>query len=175
MIKLTRSGILLLLVCFFMFVASLQSDTRLLMMILGLVFSLFIVNLFSALRSCFSLKLTAPPIIFARENEHIRSTWDLSNSSKFRIGHITIKNKIGDFFKIALIDGKSLVHLSPDCRLDKRGHYPYDELIIESSFPFGLISASCHIKAQGEIIVFPAVYPCSSPPAAGFEPVVGGK
>ena len=55
-----------------------------------------------------------------------------------------------------------------------RGVFSFRGLEVESAYPFGLFAYTRRIPSDGEILVYPRVYACTSPKAAGFEPMVGG-
>jgi uncharacterized protein (DUF58 family) len=53
--------------------------------------------------------------------------------------------------------------------------YPLSTLSVASTWPFGLVCYRRPVAVQGEIVVYPAAYPCEAPQAAGYEPMLGGS
>jgi uncharacterized protein (DUF58 family) len=81
----------------------------------------------------------------------------------------------GDFFQIGTVEAGNAVHITPQATFEKRGVYPFSALRLHSAFPFGLIGYQRALDCEGEVVVHPGVYPCAPPPAAGFEPMLGGR
>lgn len=77
--------------------------------------------------------------------------------------------------RIGAVPAGGKAFLTPDLVLPRRGVYAFANLRLISSYPFGLVRWARGLDVTGEILVFPAVYACAAPPAAGFEPMVGGK
>ena len=57
----------------------------------------------------------------------------------------------------------------------RRGVYPHGATIVSTRFPFGLVEVNRSVSLDGRTIVHPDIYRVSSPEAAGFDVMVGGK
>jgi len=174
-IKLTKLGysFLGLIILFYFF--SLISQIGLLYFIIGIVLGCYVINFIGALRSINRLEVNLPELIKTVESNRIITPITLNNRSLFQIGLITISSEFGSLVKIKSLPGGKKVHISPDIIFDVRGVYKLSHLKISSIFPFGFIMVSKTLSLKGEIVVYPAVYNCPAPAAAGVGPVVGGK
>ena len=174
-LRLTKSGycFLGLIILFYFF--SLMSQIGLLYFIIGIVLGCYVINFLGALRSIKNLEVALPELIKTVESKRISTPVGLKNRSLLQIGLIKINSEFGTLLKIKRLSGKSSVHVSPDIMFDVRGVYNLSGLRISSIYPFGFIEASKLLKLKGKVIVYPAVYNCPAPAAAGVEPVIDGK
>ncbi len=171
----TIMGSCFMLLGFILYVVSMQSYSGLLLLILGIVFGLYILNTFGAVRSGRALRFIAPSSVVCTEGEALRGTWEIENPSKHLAGHSTLLSPFGPLLRVGSVPPGDSVHLTPDLSLSRRGVYPFGKLQLETTYPFGLMRVQRNLPIEGEIVVHPFVYKCPSPPAAGFEPTVGGK
>ena len=171
----TVMGSSLVLLCFMLYLVSMQSYSGLLLLILGLLFGVYVINLVEAYRSCRALSFHPPANVTCTEGETLKGTWEIGNETTHATGTASVFSPFGEVLRVGPVEPEDTVHVTPELRLSRRGVYPFRRLHVESTFPFGLIRASRRLSVAGEIVVYPAPYPCAAPPAAGFEPMVGGK
>jgi uncharacterized protein (DUF58 family) len=171
----TKTGIVFIGLMFLIYIGSMQTDSGLLFMLLGILFSCYVINAFGAWRSARSFQLTPPASVTGTEGIPVRGSWTLGNDSKQTIGNLEVKSTQGSLFRVAALAPKETVHITPKLQIDDRGVHKYADLQLSSTFPFGLIRCRRPLSATGEIVIFPAVYACEAPQAAGFEPMLGGR
>lgn len=174
MIKLTKSGATFLVLMGLLYLSSLQSQSGLLFFIIGILFGCFVLNLFYARRSLKSIEVQFSFSITMMEGEKSRVPIGLKNLSETPQGMLEISSSYGRILNMGVFPGREQVHLFPEISFRTRGVYPFSKFKISTSFPFGLIKVSKKISREGEFLVLPKVYPCISPPAGGFEPMLGG-
>ena len=168
-------GSMLLFLAFFLYVASMQSASGLLLLILGILFAIYLLNVVQAIRSCRALRVEPPPTMTGTEGEPLRDRWRVRNTGRGGAGHATITGSLGPLVQVGALAAGAIARLTPKLVLPVRGVYPLRELSLVSTYPFGLIQCRKPLALSGEIVIYPAVYPCPAPPAAGFEPMVGGR
>ncbi len=173
--KITRSGSLLVLLSFLLYVASITSRSGLLFLILGILFGAFVISFIGSIMSCRRIRVIPAVSQNCCEGETLQESWTIVNSSSAQAGFVELWGEFGTILRVGCLPGGETVHLTPELKMSRRGAYPYDRLALTSSFPFGLFTYSERRKLTGEIVVYPAPYSCPSPPAAGFEPMLGGK
>jgi uncharacterized protein (DUF58 family) len=174
MITPTKSGWGFLGLMFMLYLSSMQSQSGLLFFIIGILAACFVLNIIKARNSLKKIKFQLPEKIKMVEGKQSTVTMEVENTSSQTQGIIDIIAKFGKVFRIGAIPQNSTCHLFPDITFPVRGVYPLSKLKIESTFPFGLMKIRKRISQKGSIVVVPAVYPCQSPPADGFEPMTGG-
>lgn len=174
--RISKMGIGLIFLGFFLYIASLQATSNLLLLILGIVGACFVGNLIEARHAVRKLKVQPPKRLTGTEGGRAKGAWKLENPGGRTLGLAELLGPAGTFFRVGAIPAGHTVHVSPDLNLPRRGVYPYGRLQLRSSYPFGLLSWSHRLgDVEGEIIAYPEAYPCEAPPAAGFEPMVGGR
>lgn len=175
MIKPTKTGITVLTVGICLYLVSIQAVAGLLFLLLGILFGCLAVNIFKARNATKCLKLTPPESLSAGEGELLNSAWTVENTSSSDIGHIDVISMWGSLLRIHCLGSHEVRHITPKLRFNLRGVYQLSEIKLESSYPFGLIKFWSRLNCRGEIVVFPSVYTCNPPKAAGFEPMLGGR
>jgi uncharacterized protein (DUF58 family) len=173
--KITRAGSLLVLLAFLLYMASITSRSGLLFLILGIIFGVFVISFIGAIMSCRRIRVIPAASQNCCEGETLQESWTIANSSSAQAGFVELWGEFGTILRVGCLPGGETVHLTPELKMSRRGAYPYDRLALTSSFPFGLVSYSERRRLDGEIVVYPAPYQCPVPPAAGFEPMLGGK
>ncbi len=174
-IKLTKPGLSFLGLIFLFYNFTLISEIGLLFIIIGIIIGCYFVNVISAYRTIQNISINDIGTIRPFEKRRISSAVEILNKSKSQSGFFCINSLYGIVSKIGSIPGKSRRHIAPELVFQQRGVYKIENLILESTFPFGLIKVNKTIKSQGEFIVYPLVYDCYPPHAAGFEPMFGGS
>ncbi len=176
MIYLSKLGVSFIGLGFVLYLVALQSSSGLLFLVLGILAGCYLVNLVSAWRAARHLDLRPPANMTGREGEAITGTWEVANTTRETLGLTEARSPWGMLFRIGALAGGECIHITPDLlTLPKRGVYPFNSLSLVSSYPFGMIRCTRKLEVSGEFIVYPAVYRCQVPLAAGFEPTVGGK
>lgn len=175
MIYLSKLGGSFIGLAFMLYLVSLQTQSGLLFLILGILFGCYVINLAAARRTVKHLKLTPPETMRGREGEKINGTWQVENPSRHTLGLTEAASPWGKLFRLGALGPGDQAHLSPELIFPTRGVYPMHSLKLISSYPFGLVRYLKWLKISGEFIVYPRAYNCPPPRAAGFEPMVGGK
>ncbi|MFT5127857.1 MAG: hypothetical protein ACI8W8_001464 [Rhodothermales bacterium] len=174
MFRLSKLGLACIALGFMLYLASLQAQSGLLFLLLGLILACYLIN---AWRACLStcLDLAPPQNMTASEGQSMSGTWTVANDGKRPAGLVDVRAPWGEFFQIGTVESGDAVHITPNTTFEKRGVYPFSSLRLHSAFPFGLVSFQRALDCTGEVVVHPGVYPCAPPPAAGFEPMLGGR
>lgn len=174
MVKPTKTGIIFIFLMGLLYLSSMQSQSGLLFFVIGILFGCFVLNVYFAQRSLKNIEITFPFAIKMMEGEKSRVAIGVKNLSPSPQGMIEITSNYGKILNMGVLNGDEQVHLFPEISFSIRGVYHFSTFKISSSFPFGLIKVSRKITRDGEFVVLPKVYPCLSPPAGGFEPMLGG-
>ena len=175
MIGVTKRGWAFLGLCGLLYLASMQTTTGLLFLVLGVLFACYVVNQLASWYCVNRLQLDAPKHMRGCEGSTIHGRWTVTNPTSRVLGLAEIKSSWGRLLKIGVLEPGTRRVVCPQLTLPKRGVYPYDKLRLTSAFPFGLIRSERHLPLHGEIIVHPAVYPCPPPRACGLELTLGGR
>ncbi len=173
--QLTKTGIGFILLSLVLYLSSVQTQSGLLFLVIGILFGCFVVNIAESRKSLKLLKFGRFKALRAVEGEPVTMPLEVSNPSRSPAGMVEVNSKYGNLFKLGTIGAKSVYHVSPEISFPRRGIYPFDKLILRSTFPFGLVRAAKYLKQSGEFIVYPKLYPAPCPKASGFEPMVGGS
>lgn len=173
--RLTAQGKLLLFLCGVLYLASLTSQSGLLLLPIGLLLGCLAVNFFLARRALRQLELEVPPEVHTAEGEPISDPWKIHNRAASRAGFVSAESSAGVLFRQASLGPRSSATVLPTVVGARRGVYPHQEIRLASTFPFGLVKALRKVQLPGELVVHPALYEVTPPKAAGLDPVVGGK
>jgi uncharacterized protein (DUF58 family) len=173
--KITRAGWLLILLTFLLYLASMTSRSGLLFLILGIIFGVFVISFVGAIMSCRRIQIIPAISQNCTEGETLQESWTIVNSSSAQAGFVELWGEFGTILRVGCLPKGQTVHLTPELKMARRGAYSHKQLALTSTFPFGLVSYSEGRELDGEIVVYPAPYPCPEPPASGFEPMLGGK
>ena len=158
-----------------LYLVSLQTQSGLLFLVLGILFGCGVVNALAAARTVRRLRVVPPARITAVENEPVREPWQVHNPGRGRAGTAQVRGAWGMLLRVSSLAPHETMHVTPGLAFPRRGVYSFASLAVVSGAPFGLLRCRRRLAASGEIIVYPAAYSCTPPPAAGFQPVVGGK
>lgn len=151
-----------------------RSLSGLLFLIIGIIIGCYVINIIKAFTSIRNLRIADIPTIRITEKKETSVAIALSNQSSSDIGMFKLVSPYGTLFKIGTVPCKSTLHVSPETTFSTRGVYKLSQLNLHSAYPFGFIECSKRLTLDGEFVVFPAIYDCPTPPAAGYEPMVGG-
>lgn len=171
----TRLGNTLILLSFMLYLASMSSGSGLLLLVLGILFAMYLLNIAGAIRGCSSIRFAPPVSVTCTEGEKLTEVWEVQNRSNFDAGLVKVDAPFGPILKVGIIPGGKSAHVTPNLLLPRRGVYQYRKLKAACSFPFGLVECRRSLPIAGEIVVYPSTYQCDPPAAGGFEPMVGGK
>lgn len=174
MMWLTKTGAGFVGLSVLLYLASMQSTTGLLFLLLGVVFACFVINLLGARQNLRQLEVVLPASLSGTEGEPLDGYATVRNRGRRNGGLAEVTGQMGSFLKIGPLPPQETLQARSQLTMPRRGLYTYRDLRLSSAFPFGLIRAAKRLDAAGEIVVYPRVYPCDSPPASGFEPVLGG-
>ncbi len=171
----TKFGLSVMLMCCGLYMVSMQAKSGLMLLILGLVFACLVMNLFAALRAARALRVQPPPAVRCTEGEAGPDAWLLRNDAALAGGFVEVSLAGRKLLRAGSMAPGEELFVAPENVFQRRGVYSFDRLRVTSSYPFGLVTAGSSLPLPGEMLVRPAVYECPVPPAAGFEPVVGGS
>ena len=175
MIRLTRTGKMFLGVLVLFYLASLTSQSGLLLLLVGIFFGCYVVNLFLAGRSLKQLDLQTPKSVHLSEGQRMTQPWTLINHANRPAGLVTVESSEGPMFRLAALAARGKISVAPDLIYWKRGVYSYSQVHLATIYPFGLVKVSRPMDLPGEVVVYPAVYETQSPRAAGYDVMLGGK
>ncbi|MEW6306563.1 MAG: DUF58 domain-containing protein [Verrucomicrobiota bacterium] len=175
MIRLTQTGWLFLGVAVALYLASLTSQSGLLLMPIGILIGCYVVNFFAARRAVKNIEVHTPESVHLGEGQRMSQPWKLINRSEKPAAFLQANSTAGTLFSLGSLAPEGEAHLVPELVFGRRGVYEYAEVTLSSLQPFGLVKAARRLKLPGEIIVHPALYPTYTPKAAGYDVMVGGK
>src|SRR5436190_1884709 len=141
-LRLTRTGKIFLWVIVAMHLASITSQSSLLIWLVGLIAGVLAVNLVAAVRSVRNVALRAPTRIVVEQGTAPTEPWHLTNRGKGAARLVRVECKGRDWLKIAEIAPGKTVAAAPLNVFEKRGVYSLGEASLASSFPFGLIKST---------------------------------
>lgn len=172
---LTKVGKLFLGLMLMFYIASVTSQSGLLLLFIGLISGCYIVNWSFARRNVQNLKVAAPQLVQLVEGESPREPWRIHNTSSKHAEGIDLLHEAGLLFRLPIVKTGESLSITPKLIYDRRGVYPNAEVTLSSSAPYGLIRATRKLQLPGELIVLPRVYETSSPASAGLDAISGGK
>jgi uncharacterized protein (DUF58 family) len=171
----THSGYLFLAVLMALYLASITSQSGLLLLLIGILTACFFINFSQARQAVRHVKIIPPAATHLSEGERLSQPWKITNHGKHTAGLLEALTKAGPLFRVASLAPSESAHPVPSLVFQRRGVYPCGEVRVATSFPFGLVRAERAQDLAGEMVVYPALYPAPSPPAAGYDLMVGGK
>ena len=155
--------------------SSISSQSGLLLVPIGVLVGCFLINVFSARSALANLRLTAPEVERAVEGRTPDKGWLAKNVGSSPLSGIDVIADGELLFQIPWIDAGGEVHPVSHRVHSHRGVYPHGATIVSTRFPFGLVEVNRSVSLDGRTIVHPDIYRVSSPEAAGFDVMVGGK
>ena len=175
MIRTTRNGNIILAVSFVLYLASMTSQSGLLLFPIGIILGCFIVNFFGARRSAREIKVEPAKTVHLAEGEKLSQPWRFSNPTSKALGFVGVRNENGPLLRLGALEPGQSASLVPAATFTRRGVHRFSDLVLTSYYPFGLIRVARKLEIPGEVVVYPAVYETRVPAAAGYDSVVGGK
>ncbi len=173
--RLTPAGWLFLGIVVLLYGASITSQSGLLLAPAGIILGCLGVNLYSAWRTLHRLEVTAPPTAHVVEGHRLTQPWHVRNAGRSAAAFVTAESAAGCLFKLPQLAPGTELSVVPELQYHRRGVFAWDQFRLVSTFPFGLIQFTRRLALAGEVVVHPAVYPVTTPRAAGFDVMVGGK
>jgi uncharacterized protein (DUF58 family) len=158
-----------------LYVASITSQSGLLLVPAGVVLGCFAVNFLSSWRALRSLELTAPASAHTVEGQRLNQPWHLRNVGKSAVALVTAESAAGCLFKLPQLAASTDASVVPELQFHRRGVFAHDQVRLATAFPFGLVRVTRRLVVAGEVVVHSAVYPVVAPRAAGYDAMVGGK
>ncbi|MCX8158006.1 MAG: DUF58 domain-containing protein [Verrucomicrobiae bacterium] len=173
--RLTRPGALVMLASLAFALAALTSQSSLLVMLCGLLLGCLSLNAWRAWQALQQVQVTAPAVSHAEEKRAPQEPWTLVHGGRSAISTLRVVHPEGILFALPLLSPGESRHLVPQWCPSRRGVYHWRDVRLETTHPFGLVLGRRRLALNGELVVFPALYPASSPLAAGYDAMVGGK
>jgi uncharacterized protein (DUF58 family) len=173
--RLTSIGKLFLGLMFLFYVASVTSQSGLLLLLIGLLAGCFIVNWSFATRNARYLKVTPPLDVYLVEGETPTQPWKFENPISKHAEVMEILHGDQVLFRLPVVKTHEALSAVPQLKYERRGVYPNAQVTICSAAPYGLIRASKQTRLPGDVVVFPRVYEVESPAATGVEMISGGR
>lgn len=173
--RLTKVGKLFLALMLMFYIASVTSQSGLLLLFIGMIGGCFVVNWFFARRSVRSLEIGAPKLVQLVEGESPREPWRVHNASSKNAEGIDLLHQAGLLFRLPVVKYGETVSILPKLIYERRGVYPNAEVSLSSSAPYGLVRATRMLQLPGELVVLPRVYDAAPPASAGLDFISGGR
>ncbi|MDB4459171.1 DUF58 domain-containing protein [bacterium] len=171
----TKTGWIFLVGSFLLYMASLTSQSGLLLFPIGILVGCFFYNIFESRKVLKYLQVDAPDVVRVAEGGKSSQAWKIRNSGKSVIGMFRIMMDDRILIRVGRMAPGGEQSVVPETIFEKRGVHHWSELMVECFYPFGLLRLRRRLLIEGEAVVYPAVYSCAVPPAAGFDVMVGGK
>lgn len=172
--RLTKKGISLLIVLLFFYAISIQAQSGLLFLFTGIILGCFMLNYKEAKRSLKALRVSGLESLKSSENRKFPNALTIRNTSRRPAGMFRLGTAFGELCRAGTIMPLNEHRTMPETVFTKRGIYKFSEIILSSTYPFGLLRRYEKFEEEGRFVVYPFVYECQAPAAAGFEPVTGG-
>jgi uncharacterized protein (DUF58 family) len=156
-------------------IASITSQSGLLIWVVGLICGCFVVNAIGAVRSVGKIRLGVHNRMFVEEGSTPREPWKLINEGKRKARLITVESNGQRWLAAAEVPAGETVAIPPRDIFKKRGAYSLRTAYLVSMYPFGLVQARRRTDSDAEVLVFPKLYDAPVPEVRGLDPMVGGK
>jgi uncharacterized protein (DUF58 family) len=173
--RLTPLGRLFLGLMLLFYVASVTSQSGLLLLFIGLLGGCFVVTWSFSTRTVKYLRVTPPQEVYMEEGGTPTQPWRFENVASKHAEIVEVLHEEKVLFRIPVVKSKEWVSLVPDIVYKRRGVYPNASVTLSCAAPYGLIRATRQLQLPGEVVVFPRVYPAEAPASAGTEMISGGK
>ena len=173
--RVTPIGKLFLGLMFLFYVASVTSQSGLLLLLIGLLGGCFIVTWSFSTRTVKYLRVSPPQEVYLVEGGTPVQPWRFENLASKNAEVVEVLHEEKALFRIPVVKTKESVSLVPSIVYKRRGVYPNAQVTLSCAAPYGLIQATRKLQLPGEVIVFPKVYDVESPAAAGIDMISGGR
>jgi len=175
MIRLTQTGKLFLGVSVILYLASLTSQSGLLLLVIGLLLGCYLINLITAWRAVHHLEIHPPRSVQVREGARLNQPWHVVNRSSHQASLLELRSGRDVLFRLAVLEAHGEKHILPEMIFARRGVYVHADIRLVSAGPFGFVTVARKLDLPGEVVVYPALYEVPEPRAAGYDLMVGGK
>ena len=175
MTRLTRTGWVVLGVAFVMYMASMTSQSGLLLFPIGTLIGCYVVNYFVARRIAKGLVVEPPASAHLSEGQSLSQPWRIENPGVNVAGYVRLQSPAGPLLRIGALRPKEVSHQVPKLQFDRRGVFRNEDVTAFSFYPFGLVRVGRRKPLAGEVVVHPAIYETLPPRASGYDAMVGGK
>lgn len=160
---------------FLFYVASVTSQSGLLLLLIGLISGSFIVNWTFSTRNVKYLGVSPPQEVYLEEGGSPTQPWRFENPTSKHAEVMEIFHGEHLLFRLPVVKTKESLSVAPQLVYTRRGVYPNTLVTISSAAPYGLIRASRQLQIPGEVVVFPKIYGAESPAALGVDMITGGR
>ena len=173
--RLTPIGKLFLGLMFLFYVASVTSQSGLLLLLIGLLAGCYVVTWSFSTRTVKYVRVTPPKEVYLVEGGTPTQPWRFENVATKHAEILEVLHEDKVLFRIPVVKTHEWVSLIPGIVYEKRGVYPNAQVTLSCAAPYGLIRATRHLQIPGEVVVFPKIYDIESPASAGTEMISGGR
>ncbi len=175
MLRLTRTGKIFLGVLVLMHLASITSQSGLLIWLVGLIAGCLAVNAFAAMRAVRKVGLVVPARILVEKGSAPREPWRLVNGGRNPARLVTVEFEGRVWLQAAEVPPGSSISVNPRGAFHRRGAYPLGGAWLVSLYPFGLVKAMRAVDSEAEVLVFPPRFAVAPPRVRGLDPMMGGR
>jgi uncharacterized protein (DUF58 family) len=173
--RLTPLGKLFLGLMFLFYIASVTSQSGLLLLLIGLLGGCFVVTWSFSTRTVKHLRVTPPEEVYLEEGGTPTQPWRFENLATKHAEIVEVLHEDKILFRIPVVKTGEFVSLVPGIFYKKRGVYPNASITLSCAAPYGLIRATRKLQLPGEVVVFPRVYDVETPASSGSEMISGGR
>jgi len=173
--RVTPIGKLFLGLMFLFYVASVTSQSGLLLLLIGLLAGCFIVTWSFSTRTVKHVRVSPPQEVYLVEGGTPTQPWRFENVASKHAEVLEVLHEDKVLFRIPVVKTKESVSLIPGIVYKRRGVYPNAQVTLSCAAPYGLLRATRELQLPGEVVVFPKVYPVDSPASAGMDMIAGGR
>lgn len=173
--RLTSLGKLFLGLMFLFYVASVTSQSGLLLLLIGLLGGCFVVTWSFSSRTVKYLRVLPPQEVYLVEGGTPTQPWRFENVTKKHAEIVEVLHEDKLLFRIPVVKTMESVSLVPSIVYKRRGVFPNARVTLSCAAPYGLIRATRQLQLPGEVVVFPRIYEVESPATAGMDMISGGR
>lgn len=174
MLRLTLNGKVFLGMALVLQVASITSQSGLLIWLVGLLMGCLAVNAVAAMLSIRGLRLESSPVTLVEEGSAPNEPWKIVNAGKISARLVTVEHGARIWIRLREAPRGETVAIMAGKISARRGVYSLGEAVIATVFPFGLVKASKNSGARGEVLVFPKLPEVDAPEVRGLDVMFGG-
>src|SRR5688500_7623347 len=160
--RVTSIGKLFFGLMFLFYVASVTSQSGLLLLLIGLLGGCFIVTWSFSTRTVKYIRVTPPLEIYLVEGGTPTQPWRFENFATKHAEVLEVLHKDKVLFRVPVVKTNESVSLIPGIVYERRGAYPNAQVTLSCAAPYGLLRATRELQLPGEVVVFPKVYSVDS-------------